>query len=54
MSDESQWKFTEEVDGHKWGFWKGDKFECCRWCGMVRRADKRNKHCRGKVKVELR
>ena len=28
--------------------------ECCRKCGIMRRADDRNKPCRGKVVLSLR
>lgn len=39
-------------NGHHWV----ERFNlvCCRDCGIVRRADDRNKPCRGKVRVELR
>lgn len=28
--------------------------DCCKLCGIVRRADDKNKPCPGKVRVELR
>lgn len=47
-----QWEIVEEVDGHRWGYWKGDKrHQCCAICGYVRRDDKKNKPCRGPVKM---
>lgn len=30
------------------------KWECCRKCGIVRRADDKNNPCRGVVRVGLR
>lgn len=29
-------------------------YECCRKCGIVKRADGKNKECRGIVRVEMR
>jgi hypothetical protein len=29
-------------------------YECCRKCGIVRRKDRKNKPCRGVVKIDLR
>lgn len=49
----SQWKMTEEKGGHSWGFWKQDKFQCCRTCGVVRRSDDKNAPCKGKPKLRL-
>lgn len=46
-----QWREIEEVDGHKWGYWKKDTFKCCQICGMIRRADKKNKPCKGPAKL---
>lgn len=34
---------------HDWFIWRG--LECCRRCGIVRRADRQNKPCKGAVKV---
>lgn len=45
-------KETERVDGHIWGIWHG--LESCALCGFVRRADRKNKPCRGVIKIELR
>lgn len=42
---------TERVDGHIWGRYKSDGYESCRNCMMVRRHDKKNSPCRGKVKL---
>ena len=33
---------------------KARKIECCRTCGIVRRADHKNLACKGVVKVSLR
>lgn len=51
MNNDLQWRFTDEVDGHRWGYWKNDTYECCRICGYVRRADKKNKPCKGQPKL---
>jgi hypothetical protein len=43
------------VDGdatHKWWIWHG--MECCELCGIVRRADRKNNPCRGRVRVVLK
>ena len=48
---------TEEVDGHRWGRFKasgflgGQNWELCFNCGMIRRADKANKPCKGTPKI---
>lgn len=46
----------EVVDGHVWGNLTSSMIigECCRVCGMMRRADKKNKPCKGPAKIELR
>lgn len=49
-----EWRMTEESNGHRWGHWKTDPFECCRVCGIVRRADDQNKPCHGPSRIELR
>lgn len=36
---------------HRWFVPKGIGYECCRDCGIVRRADDKNSPCRGKVRV---
>lgn len=43
---------TQAVETHVWH----DRFDltCCKACGIVRRADRQNKPCRGVVKVALR
>ena len=48
---------TNTPGQHVWSEWKfsdGLTLTCCNLCGIVRRADDKNKPCRGKVKVELR
>ena len=45
---------TERENGHWWGFWKQDAFECCRDCAGIRRADRKNLPCSGKAHLELR
>jgi hypothetical protein len=42
-----------ESNGHRW-FNYNSKLVCCIDCGIVRRADDRNKQCPGKVSVSLR
>lgn len=37
---------------HEWWVWHG--LTCCKKCGIVQRADGKNKPCKGIVKVELR
>lgn len=44
----------EIVRAHKWHFPAGIEYECCRDCGIVRRADDRNRPCIGPVRVGLR
>lgn len=44
-------KETERVDGHIWGRYKQDKYETCLHCMMIRRADRKNSPCKGKVKL---
>lgn len=48
---ESKWRMTEEKEGHQWGFWKQDQFQCCQLCGIIRRADDKNSPCKGKAKL---
>lgn len=48
-----KWLMVEKKDGHWWGFWKSDTFQCCRICGMIRRADDKNQPCKGKPKLRL-
>lgn len=38
-----------ESNGHHWIKWR--HFVCCRDCGFIRRADDKNKPCRGVVTV---
>jgi len=38
-----------ESNGHHWIKWR--QFTCCRDCGIIRRADDKNKPCKGVVKV---
>lgn len=47
---------TEVVDGHVWGNFEESFIpgECCRVCGVVRRADRQNKPCKGPCKITLR
>lgn len=39
---------------HAWMQREQDRWPFCRWCGIVRRADDKNKPCRGVVHVGLR
>jgi hypothetical protein len=49
-------------NGHEWWMWRSPAaekhglpfMECCKNCGFIRRADDRNKPCKGHVKVGLR
>jgi hypothetical protein len=41
-----------QSNGHHWI--SDFNLVCCRDCGIVRRADDKNKRCRGVVKVGLR
>lgn len=45
-------RVLDTSNGHHWIEWRA--FVCCRDCGIIRRADDRNKPCRGVVKVGLR
>lgn len=53
-ADNPKWKPTESKDGHEWGFYGLDNFQCCRICGFIRRRDDANKPCGGLVKITLR
>lgn len=44
---------SEIVDGHVWGHSNGIQWECCRVCGIIRRADKQNKPCKGAPNLRL-
>ena len=48
---EQQWRMTEQKNGHDWGFWKDNQFQCCKTCGIIRRRDDKNGECRGKQKL---
>lgn len=55
-----EFEVIEEVEGHRWGRFTatpllgGKDWVVCFNCGMIRRADKRNKPCRGRVQVQPR
>lgn len=51
MNPETDFKEIERIDGHIWGFYKKDVFQCCLNCMMIRRRDKQNSPCRGKHKL---
>lgn len=36
---------------HQWFWPKGIRWECCKVCGIVRRADDKNGPCKGPVKI---
>lgn len=40
--------------GHDWFRPSMLSYDCCRVCGVVRRADDNNKHCKGLVKIVLK
>lgn len=42
------------IGRHDWFVPKFIGYECCRKCGYVRRADDKNKPCRGVVTVSVR
>lgn len=44
----------ENEDAHDWFVPEFIGYECCRKCGIVRRADDKNKPCKGVVRVALR
>jgi len=51
----SQSKFREVIgvsNGHEWINW--DWIVCCRFCGIVRRADDQNAPCKGPARIALR
>lgn len=39
---------------HKWSWWAVANAECCDDCGIIRRQDRKNKPCPGKVTIGLR
>lgn len=39
---------------HDWFVPEGIGYECCRKCGIVRRRDRKNKACKGVVRIGLR
>lgn len=39
---------------HDWFYYSPTKSDCCRRCGVVRRADDQNGPCRGPVKVTVK
>jgi hypothetical protein len=49
-------KVFAESNGHRWARWefKSMTLICCNDCGIVRRADDKNKPCKGKTRVALR
>lgn len=54
LGKDEHWRMTEESNGHRWGFYRDMKWESCRVCGWIRRADDKNTPCKGPVKVSLR
>jgi hypothetical protein len=48
------WTPTTSTNGHQWGIFNKDAFECCKQCGLVRRRDDKNSQCKGRVRVEMR
>lgn len=40
------------AEKHLWFEWHG--MTCCKLCGIVKRADGKNKPCKGEVKITLR
>lgn len=46
----------DRSNGHEWAKWEFTSMTlvCCNICGIVRRADDKNRPCKGKVKVGLR
>ena len=51
---QQDWKTVEHKDGHWWGHWMRDPWQSCRICGRDRRADDKNKPCRGPAEISLR
>lgn len=44
----------EHCSKHIWFKFKDDKFESCKKCGIIRRGDKKEKECPGKISISLR
>jgi len=44
-------EIAERERYHRWFMPKGIKWECCRDCGIVRRADDQNSSCKGRPQV---
>ena len=42
------------VGKHHWFIPDNIQYECCRKCGIVRRADDKNGPCKGDVRLSLR
>lgn len=47
-------KLTPEPGVHLWMQREQDRYQFCRWCGFIRRADDKNKPCPGIVRIGLR
>lgn len=43
-----------EVHSHEWFRPSALSYDCCRICGIVKRADGKNRPCKGPVKITLR
>lgn len=46
-------ELNQEHDWHEYD-WPKKKFSACKKCGFIKRADGKNKPCKGVVKVGLR
>ena len=54
MKKKTKYKIVDQSNGHKWFYFKDDKFQCCVDCGIIRRKDDKNSQCKGKTKISFR
>lgn len=54
MKSKSNIVVIEKENGHVWIKHESFNWVFCKRCGFVRRADKRNKACRGTVRIRTR
>lgn len=40
--------------GHEWFYFGSDGYRSCKKCGIVERADRANRPCRGRVRITVR
>lgn len=44
----------QDSQGHAWFQFREDKFNSCRKCGVIQRADRKHKPCEGWVQIIVR